>query len=163
MDLTVLRSPVYAHHDPYILQEGVEYDYMDQGYQEFDYVIAPHDGSWKNGDVVRKAALLNQPLAAVVETYHEGGLAQRGGFLSISSPNVQLTCLKRAEDGEDWILRVHEYTGVKTEVNIELPLCGKTIHAALNPYEIATFAISANPDSAAVRRVNFLEWGELDQ
>jgi alpha-mannosidase len=33
--LTALRSPAFAHHDPYVLQPDGEYCYTDQGEQQF--------------------------------------------------------------------------------------------------------------------------------
>ena len=35
--VTAARSPVYAHHDPYPLQEGESYPYIDQGLQGFTF------------------------------------------------------------------------------------------------------------------------------
>ncbi len=42
MSLTVLRSPVYAHHDPTKLKPGEFYKFQDQGANKFIYRLHPH-------------------------------------------------------------------------------------------------------------------------
>ncbi len=55
VSLTVLRSPIYANHEPYEPDENLEYVYIDQGVQTFTYALFPHDGSWENSHTVREA------------------------------------------------------------------------------------------------------------
>ena len=42
--LTVLRSPIYAHHDPFVPQPDESYSFVDQGIQRFTYACLPHSG-----------------------------------------------------------------------------------------------------------------------
>ncbi|MCL6446366.1 MAG: hypothetical protein K6T83_23450, partial [Alicyclobacillus sp.] len=44
--LTVLRSPIYAHHDPMVPDPDGEYAFIDHGIQRFTYALVPHAGSW---------------------------------------------------------------------------------------------------------------------
>ena len=149
---TVLRSPVYAHHDPYVLRDDEEYSYMDQGIQHFSYALLVHDGCWRKAGVMKAAALMNQPLKTAFETFHEGPLPQRAGGLSIDQENILMTALKKAYRGEDTILRLYESWGAATTTSITL--FGHTFQADFAPYEIKTLAIAKD---GTVREVNLLE------
>ncbi|MBR4888045.1 MAG: alpha-mannosidase, partial [Clostridia bacterium] len=150
--LTALRSPVYAHHDPYELREDEDYSYIDQGIQRFSYTLIPHGGDWHKAGTIQAAALLNQPLTTTFETFHGGALPQRGGFFAVDSDNIIMTALKKSYRGEDIILRMYESAGVETTASIGLLTYSFKAH--FKPYEIKTFRI--RPDKS-VREVNLLE------
>ena len=149
---TVLRSPVYAHHDPYELREDEEYSYIDQGIQHFSYALLPHDGCWRKAGVMKAAVLLNQPLITAFETFHKGSLPQKLSLLSVDQENIQMTALKKAYRGTGTVLRLFETFGKKTQVQIEL--CSIKFTAEFGPYEIKTFAV----DESGAREVDLLEW-----
>src|SRR5262249_28992038 len=56
MRMTVLRSPIYAHHDPTEPQPDETYTFIDQGVQHFTYTLLPHAGGWAQAGTVRRAA-----------------------------------------------------------------------------------------------------------
>jgi alpha-mannosidase len=155
--MTVLRSPIYAHHDPYVPQPDEPYRFIDQGPQEFTYSILPHAGSWQDAETVRRAAELNAPLIAQVESFHDGPLSQRAGFICVDNPQVNVTILKRAEEGDDLILRCYETSGSRADVRIELPTLERAIEAQLRPGEIKTFRIPVDR-SEAIRETDLIEW-----
>lgn len=158
MDLMVLRSPVYAHHDPFVLEDEIDdYSFIDQGIQSFRYVIAPHMGGWREAGIVRKAQELNLPCPSVTETYHQGAMPQRMGSITIDAPNVLLSSFKRAHSGDGYVIRFYECHGQGAEVGVDLPCLGKTIRTAIRPWEIKTFAVSADPGAEPVE-LNLLEW-----
>lgn len=158
MKMTILRSPVFAHHNPHILQEETEaYDFIDQGIQELSYVISPHTGTWKEAGIVNKAYELNQRCTTIIESFHKGKLPQRGQYININCKNVIVSSLKKAEKSKDYAIRIYEVFGENTEVEIDIPLLGQKINTNIKPYEIKTFLINSTPESA-VREVNFLEW-----
>ena len=72
--ITVLRSPVYAWHEPKELDPEGIYDHLDQGRQDFALRLIPHAGDWRAADTVRRAAELNQPPFAMLESFHDGRL-----------------------------------------------------------------------------------------
>ena len=78
--ISAVRSPVWAWHDPRELEEGGDFEYMDQGRQTFLVRLIPHAGDWRAADVVRLAAELNQPPFALIETFHDGPLPQRASY-----------------------------------------------------------------------------------
>lgn len=149
---TALRSPVYAHHDPYQLSEDEEYSYIDQGIQHFRYALLPHGGCWRKAKVMQAAALLNQPLITTFETFHEGTLPQRGGAMTVSRENIQMTALKKAYRGDAAIVRLIETFGEETEASVSL--FGTEFFAVFKPYEIKTFAL--HPDGS-VQETDLLE------
>lgn len=159
MSITVLRSPIYAHHDPLVPDPGGHYTFIDQGIQRFTYSLLPHKGNWETAQTVRKAAELNQRPETVIETYHKGSLPQKDSFLSVDAENVIVSVLKKAEDNNDLILRCYETANHATETVIQLPKWGRTIDTAFKPGEIKTFRIPKNQEDPVIE-TNMLEWVE---
>ena len=158
--ISVARSPVYAWHEPKLLDPDGVYEYLDQGRQEFRYALLPHAGDWRAAGTVRLAAELNQPAFPLLESYHGGDLPQRASYLTVSEPSVVPTVLKLSEDGDGGvILRAHESAGVPVTASIGLPLLGRTVTADFGPHEIKTFRIPRDPDQPVVE-TNLLEWPE---
>jgi alpha-mannosidase len=156
--LTVLRSPIYAHHAPAEPQPDEFYAYIDQGIQRFTYTLLPHAGSWQQAGTVQRAAELNQPPIALAATFHpQGTIPQAGSFVQVEAKNVIVSVLKKAEEGNGWILRLYETIGREIRTTIQLPLLKRKIEAAFTPCEIKTFLIPTDPGQP-VREVNLLEW-----
>ncbi len=146
MRLSLLKSPV--HPDPE----------ADLGTHEFTYAILPHTGSWKEGETVKEAWSLNNPV-----TYVKGGADHDEGFslLASTADNMMIDAVKKEEYGDAVIVRVHEFTGSKTKAIInsdqtiisyqecdlmERPI-GDEIKQAqmmieLKPYEIKTYRLT---------------------
>jgi len=140
--LTVLRSPVYAHHIPTELEPGRAYPYMDQGIQHFQYTILPHPDGWQQAHTVRSAAELNQPPTAFFTAFHsQGKLPQADTFIAVEPDNVLVSVLKRAEDGHGLVLRAYETDAVAIRATIRLPLWNRVFQADFQPGEIKTFRI----------------------
>jgi alpha-mannosidase len=158
MSMTVLRSPIYAHHDPAVPHPGEAYAFIDQGVQQFTYVLLPHAGSW-NAETVRRAAELNAPPIALVETYHAGTLPQQASFVVPDQANIVVSAVKRAEDGDDIIVRAYEIARTATRAIIRLPQWGRAIEAAFGPCEIKTFCVPKDR-ARPVAETNMIEWGE---
>ena len=156
--ISAVRSPVWAWHDPRELEEGGDFDYQDQGRQTFMVRLVPHAGDWRQADVVRRAAELNQPAFTLIETYHDGPLAQTASFASDGGGAVVGTVLKRAEDGDGAVVvRAFESAGRAGRTCIELPLVGRTIEAEFGAHEIKTFLVPAEPGEPVVE-TNLLEF-----
>jgi alpha-mannosidase len=112
--LTALRSPMYP--DPV----------ADRGRHEFWYSIYPHDGDWRTGGVVRQAYDLNTPLLVVRRSALVAGLgdldpAASRSFLACDAPNVIVTTVKGAEDGNGWIVRLYDWAGKAGDVTLTFP------------------------------------------
>jgi len=153
--LTLLRSPVYAHHDPHRLEEGVEYRYQDQGEQTTRWRLVPHAGSWADAGVVQAAHDLNTPMAVIREYAHPGELPKAASFVTVDPPDqVVVTALKQAEEGEDLILRLYEPAGRPARARVSIPLAQAAFAVEAGPYQIKSYRISRTGE---VREVNILE------
>jgi alpha-mannosidase len=111
LTLSLLRSPLYP--DP-----GA-----DEGNHAFTYSLFPHPGDWTEGNVVGEAFALNSPLIAVPAA----GSGPQGGsdhLLDLDGLPLSLGSLKRAEDGEGIILRLHEPHGNRGRATLrfQMPL-----------------------------------------
>ncbi|MBC8061398.1 MAG: discoidin domain-containing protein [Clostridiaceae bacterium] len=142
----------------------------DRGHQEMSYAIAPHASDWKAADTVLKGYDFNYPLLSQTTSSHEGDLANNSSLGKVTSTdnNVIMTVLKKAEDSNDYVVRMYESEGKDgssatvslptsitdvTEVNLlEEPVAtavkptftGKTFTTTLSKYEIKTFLVKFN-------------------
>ncbi|TCP29464.1 alpha-mannosidase [Scopulibacillus darangshiensis] len=157
MSITVLRSPIYAHHDPTVPEEDGHYSIIDQGIQQFTYSLYPHEGNWETAGTVKRAWELNQQPVSIIETYHHGTLPQTDSYISIDNDNILVSALKKAEDNDDLILRCYETVNTATEATIVLPKWNREIKTAFKPCEIKTFRIPKDPGKP-VTETDLLEW-----
>lgn len=145
--ITAVRSPVFAHHDPIVLEEGASYDFMDQGEQRF--VVRVHAD---HGLTRQKAATLADELCKpIVSTPHvarRGTGEWRGQWLAVDPGTTNVMALKLAETSDDLVLRCVELDGIVGDVAVR----GASFR--IEPRAIAT-AISAS--DGQLRMVDGLE------
>lgn len=128
----------------------------DQGQHQFTYALYPHCGDWYQGNTVQEAWYLNNPLS-----YSPGKpVCDKFSSFKISTDNVMIDAVKKAEDKECVLLRVHEFSGsrgpviISSDFNIlswqecslmEKPINDKVtddkLEFEIKPYEIKTFLI----------------------
>jgi alpha-mannosidase len=157
MRMTALRSPIYAHHDPTVPEPDEPYTFIDQGVQRFTYALLPHAGGWAQAGTVRRAAELNSRPIALAETYHAGTLPQQAAYLLAEPENIVVSAVKRAEDGDDLIVRAYEASGIATRAKISLLTWGRAIEADFGACQIKTFRIPADSTQPVVE-TNMVEW-----
>jgi len=154
--LSILRSPVHAGGNRGEYPLGPNQRYLDQGLQELRWALAPHAGAWQEAGVVQAAQDFNEPLTFVREFAHGGALPKCHSFLAVEPPDaVVVSALKRAEAGDDWILRLYEPHGRTVEAEVGIPALGVKVPVTAGPYQVKTYRIGAG--SGAVWEVNFLE------
>ncbi|GGF59935.1 alpha-mannosidase [Paenibacillus albidus] len=142
--LSLLKSAMYP--DPQ----------ADRGVHSFKYALLPHKGDWVEGRTQQEAWMLNNPLS-----WLKGAAALSGkSLLKLDTEGVMIDAVKKAEDGDDVIVRIHEWTGTRCHVQLtsDLPLtswqecdlmenpegevfAGPAISLPLTPYEIKTFRV----------------------
>ncbi len=155
--LTLLRSPVYAHHDPAVLDAEGDYAFMDQGVQQFHYLLLPHAGNWKVAGTVQRAMELNQPAQALVGTFHPQGKSPQSFSSILTTPgNILVNVFKQAEDGQGWVIRAVEVIGEETNSVITIPILKRTIESDFGPSEIKTFYVPYQQDLPVIE-TNLLE------
>jgi alpha-mannosidase len=168
--LTLIRTP------------GTRGGYADQGTQdighhEFVYGIAGHAADWRESQSDWQAQRLNDPLIAFEASKHTGALGKEFSLVKVSNPRIRLLALKKAEHGDEIIVRLVELEGrpqpdVKIsfdaaiisarEVNgqeqpvASTPVKGGALVASFSAYQPRTFAVklaAAPTRVASVRSV----------
>ncbi|MDQ3459520.1 MAG: alpha-mannosidase [Deinococcota bacterium] len=157
--MTVLRSPIYAHHIPAEPREGEHYAFIDQGVQRFAYSLLPHAGGWSEAGTVRRAYELNQPPVALITTFHGGPLPQRASYLEVNNDNIAVSVLKEAEDGGGMVLRAYETSKNRSRATLRFLAWNREIHADFGPCEIKTWFVPFDEVKPVVE-TNLLEWAE---
>ncbi|HEX6508082.1 MAG TPA: glycosyl hydrolase-related protein, partial [Chloroflexota bacterium] len=138
-------------------QPDGRYTFIDQGEQRFTYRLLPHVGSWEDAGTTRRASELNRPPVAIVESFHAGALPWHDSFACVEPESVQIAVIKRAEDGDDLILRCLETSGRDTAATIRLPRWNRAIETTFGPNEIKTFRVPAD-ESTPIQETNLIEW-----
>jgi alpha-mannosidase len=80
-------------------------------HHEFSYGLAGHTGDWRKGRVSQQAARFNQPLRTFQTASHAGAGGRAFSLLNISTDQVAVRALKKAEEGEEWVIRLQELHG----------------------------------------------------
>jgi alpha-mannosidase len=133
----------------------------------FHYALVPHSGSWQESHIFQAGLEFNRPLLVRTVDQHPGKLGKTWSMLKVSSPNVVLSALTPAEDGNGLIARVYEAAGQPatnvriqfgggirgaSEVNLieeqlqPVAVKGDSIQFDLRPFEIKTFRLQL-PDA----------------
>jgi alpha-mannosidase len=155
--VSIVRGVVYAWEEPSVgkLKPDGEYHWQDQGTQTFRTWLAPHRGSWQNAGLVRLTDEFTGPVPVVYQGIHPGTRPQSASFLSVDVPNVVVTVVKKAEEGEDLILRCYETAGRPTTATLELALAKRRWTGSFRPSEIKTLRVMLA--SGQIREVDALE------
>jgi alpha-mannosidase len=167
LDLNLLRSVPYP--GPYLIQDvnaaAVEWHhaYTDQADHVFTYALYPHAGNHIEGGVIRAGYELNVPLRITAVEGAGGDGPISASFLEVDAPNVIVEAVKKAEDGNDIIVRLYEaehkaaharlHFGLRiraaSEVNLmeeeakPLTIRSDGVTLEFRPFEIKTVRITA--------------------
>ncbi len=155
MRISIVRSPVFAHHRPLVLDETKEYVWMDQGIQTFRMLLVPHKNSWRESNIVKLADEFIAPLIPIYQGIHGGTMPKSGSLISTDSENVVISALKLSEEGEDLIIRCVETLGLSTESSVNLHFINSKWKGNFKPYEIKTLGVDKN--NGSVKELNLLE------
>ena len=139
MRLTILRCVPYAYHEPHQLGTKQRYEWVDQGYQEFSLALCPHVGDWRDAGIVAQARALNLPLVPITLHGHRGDRPRQHTLLSLSSPEMELTALKPAADGNGFIVRLADAHGRGAAGTLRW--AGQEFPVTLAPFAVATFRL----------------------
>lgn len=122
LDITVARSPYYANHEPFVVEDPMDYPVIDHGEQVFTLALLAHNGNAWQGGVEEAAMLLNAPMSVLPESYHEGTLAPKGSFMELKASHAVVDCVKLSESGDHaLIVHLHETARMAEDVLLCLP------------------------------------------
>lgn len=88
----------------------------------YHYALCPHDGDHEAGQLFHRADRLNVPVLAVQSSrqIENGTLPLSGSFFQVPE-GLQMSCFKKAEDGNGWILRLYNPYGHTVEGEVSVP------------------------------------------
>jgi alpha-mannosidase len=155
--LSLLRSAAYSA-DPVPSGPMVAQDRyvprIDQGERMFRF--------WLNGGVqssrltaVDREALAKNEKPFVLSFFPSGRGKKPRPFVELSGEVVEITALKKAEDGKNLIIRLFEPTGKKCTTILSLPWAAARKKISLSAFEIKT--LSFNPRTRTFRELDLLE------
>lgn len=124
-DKTLRLTLLYTPHANFYHEQSSQ----DFGNHDFTYAIYPHKGDWRTGLTEWQGRLLNQPARAFIVPQHAGSLGKTFSFLKISSPQLDVRAIKKAENNNDIIIRVQELLGKEAQ-NIEISFFSKVLSAS---------------------------------
>jgi len=128
----------------------------DMGEHDFTYALMPHTGTVMQGGVLEESIKLNHP----VDVYAGKLREDVGRLVVIDSDSIHIDALKKAENEDCLVLRVHECRGTRQQIKITSdhdlkkfapcnlleedlmpPTAGKCIETVVKPFEIKTYKL----------------------
>lgn len=161
--LTLIHTP--ATRNNYTYQNR-----QDFGFHTFTYSLVPHRGALDKPATVEKAEMLNQRLKAFRTAKHRGTAGRSFSFASSNNRNVLIKALKKAEESDEYVVRVYETQGEKaqtatitfagnilaaaeangTEKTIgNARFNGNQLQVSIAPYSVKTFKVRLAPSGYA--------------
>ena len=138
LSLSILRSVPFATHEPHPFSRAEDRRLIDIGTVEFDYRIRPVIDADPGSLLEQDGLELNRRPVAIIESPHDGGenpLPSTLTGIHISNPSVQLTALRREEEGTV-TLRLYETSGTPASARIESDLLNTAIDVELRAHEV---------------------------
>jgi mannosylglycerate hydrolase len=117
--VTLLRS--FYQHGNWTKERWKDEEFQNPGNHTFTYAVCPHSGTWWEGNIPHLLSALDNPLVAVQHGKGKNGtLPVEHSFLRVTGEKgLQLSCLKKAENSDDLIIRVFNPTPVDIEAVVE--------------------------------------------
>ncbi len=171
--LSVIRTPAGDGNYPHQYTNDI-------GRHQYTYALAGHAGDWRAGRVPQRAQRFNQPLRAFQTARHAGAGESSFSLLQVSTPQVRVGALKKAEDTDEWVIRLQELEGLPapdTVITFAAPVVsvreinaaeeavgpfatqGGALAVSLMPYQPRSFAVTL---AAAPHRIAPVSAAPLD-
>jgi len=142
--ISLLRSPAYSAH-PIEKKDTLPQDRfsprIDQGEHMFRFKVNAGSTSERLKAVDREALTFNEAPMALSFFPSSGGVKTKP-FVTLSDDVVQVTAIKKTEDGSGLIIRLFEPTGRKRSTIVRLPFAGTKKNVTLNKFEIRTYTVN---------------------
>lgn len=155
--MSLLRSAAYAghpiHERPIVPQDRYT-PRIDQGERTFRFWLNAGPTEDRMRAIDREALVHNEKPFALSFCPSGAGEKPLPG-VTLSDEVIQLVAFKKAEQSEDYIVRLFEPTGRARATEVEVPALGLRWNVALCAFEVKTFRLS--PQSGSVADVSLLE------
>jgi alpha-mannosidase len=147
--------------------------FMDLGLNRYSYAIFSHKGN-VGMETQLQARQFIQPMTAYVTSKHQGYIGSEYSFGSVSTNDVIVRALKKAQDSDEIVIRLNEGTnkavdnftltlgnGIKSarEIYADEQYKGEAVVengklvTSFKPYEIKSFAVTLQPSTVAGEKV----------
>jgi alpha-mannosidase len=141
--LSLLRSAGYCAHpisDRPIMTQDRFLPRMDQGERSYTFWLngGERDGRRKSVD---REALVHNERPYALSFFPSGDGDKPESFLILEDDSIQLSAFKQEEEGDGFILRLFEPTGLGGATTICIPSFGIRHGVSLNGFEIKTFRL----------------------
>lgn len=113
MRLSLLRSPKWP--DPT----------ADRGKHSIEYALYPHAGTWREAGTVQRGYEFNVPLIAEIGGVRKAALPMQHSFVQLAPSHLVLTGLKKAEEGDAWIVQWYDAKGEEADAVITFSVAPK--------------------------------------
>ena len=130
----------------------------DMGKHNFTYSLFAHEGAARNGEVEKQSFMLNNPLQVFGKSSDD---FKTVSFVACSDEKINIGAVKRAENGEGYIVRLNETNNARHKVTLEfsetikaaylcdllenderkLPVGNNQVELCVQPFEIITVKI----------------------
>ena len=155
--LSLLRAPAYSAHPiaerPLVMQDRYT-PRIDQGERLFRFWLTPGPRMDRFEHVDREALVHNEvPFALSFFPPGSGTLPKTG--VTLSDKTVQMTALKKAEQSENFVIRLFEPTGVARTTTLTIPLLDMKQEVHLGGFEVKTFIL--DPIAKMLTETDLLE------
>ena len=151
-------------------------DHQDFGHHTFTYSLIPHQGALDKPATVEKAEKLNQQLKAFRTEKHKGNAGKSFSFVASDNRNVLIKALKKAEETDEYVVRVYETEGRKAQ-SATLTFAGEIISASeangtektignatfegnklqvnITPYSVRTYKVRLKPSGREASPIEY--------
>ena len=154
--LVAARSAIYAQgngKDWYCPQES--YEYTDLGELKFQLVLRPHGEELPVPELYRMANRIHNAYDYLADSCHTG--TEKNTIFSLASTDqsgVEIMTVKKAEEDEDFIVRILETEG--KDQSYHLYLLDLDFTLAIGHHELQTYKV--NRKHKSIHQVNLLEF-----
>jgi len=163
--LSLLRSPAYGSFGLSPDYDGHRLRYrlrLDQGEHEIRYALTLGE-NFSEPKTWRSAQIFNMPAEWFI--FHPTGKKTRGTgrehthmpFIRVTPCNVQITAVKKQEDGNGLVVRLHEQAGRRTKVRLAASGTENAIETSVSAYGLKTLVLTRKARRLVKREGDLLE------
>ena len=161
MRITLLRSPGYSAgksdfsvRRKYIMPQDRFSRYIDQGEREYEFYLNASDFKTRRTVIDRESLVKNEK--PFVLSFFPTGVGKKSGcFATLSDDAIQMTTLKKQENGNDYIIRLFNPLDYDVKTTLEIESLGIKENLIFEKYEI--MSLKLNIENKTLEKVDLME------